>query len=92
MFVEEKIVIKKPKTIREGSAKRAAVWTRHAFLSALYKLRIRIMNEHGFDIFGVYEMTDCVEVNIKGDFEGLPCDPSVSRRSVKRTRMHNEAK
>ena len=69
MEIDERIVIKIPKNIREGSQTRRSTWVRHAILRSLWNVRNRYMLDSGVDIFGVYKMTDCIEVNFRGDLE-----------------------
>lgn len=74
MLVKEVLVVKKPATAIGKGRKNESVWTRKAALRAIWQLRIRIMLEQGIDIFQVYEMSDCIEVHIEGDFKGKEVD------------------
>jgi len=82
--VDEHIVLKRPKSVMNGSPTLYGAWTRRAILRAVWALRNRIMDESGVDIFQVYEMTDCVEVHIEGEFETLPVPPGWVRKENRR--------
>lgn len=69
MKIDERIVIPIPKNIREGSRTKRSTWVRHAILRAIWNARNRFMLDRGVDIFGVYKMTDCIEVNFRGELE-----------------------
>ena len=70
--IDETIVIQRPKTIIEGPVRGYGVWTRKAVLRAIWDIRMRLIKEKQIDIFQVYEMTDCIEVHIEGEFVTLP--------------------
>ena len=80
MRIDEHIVMEKPMTVRRGKLVKDAVWTRRSILKAVWELRTRIMDEQQVDIFQVYEMTDCIEVHIEGDFETLYVGDKKERR------------
>ena len=71
MEISERLVIDKPDTIRRAGLKRLTTWTKHAILSGLWKIRRKVMDEKGVDIFQVYEMTDCIEIRIEGDINTI---------------------
>lgn len=80
MKVNEHIVLNKPASVvGQRTRKAESVWVRRAVLRSIWRMRERIIVEHGIDIFQVYDMTDCVEVHIEGDFVGLP----VAEKKVK---------
>lgn len=69
MDINERIVINIPKNIREGSPTKRSTWIRHAILRSFWNVRNRIILDDGVDIFGVYTMTDSIEVNLRGSLE-----------------------
>ena len=69
MKIDERIVINIPKNIREATPTKRSTWIRHAILRTLWGIRTRFMLDEGVDIFGVYKMTDCIEVNLHGELE-----------------------
>lgn len=69
MKIDERIVIKIPRNIREASQTKRSTWVRHSILRSIWQVRNRFMLDHGVDIFGVYKMTDCIEVNFRGELE-----------------------
>lgn len=69
MEINERIVINMPKNIRDATPTKRSTWIRHAILRSIWGVRNRIILDKAVDIFSVYIMTDCVEVNIKGDFQ-----------------------
>ena len=77
MNVDERVVVKIPKTVQNGTVRRRNAWMRRAVLRVLWEKRIDRMVAEGVDIFGVYVMTDCIEVNLKGDLEAPPAPESL---------------
>ena len=69
MKVSERRVIPKGKRIQDGRAKTVCIWTRRQAMRAIWDIRCSILKETGEDIFGLFEMTDCIEVSINGDLE-----------------------
>ena len=72
MQINEHIVINKPKSVMNGPSHGETAWVRRAFLRSIWEMRKRVMEEQGVDIFQLYEMSDCIEVHIEGDFVGKP--------------------
>ena len=79
MKIDERIVINRPTTIRHSSGYKQSVWTRRVVQQALWKMRCRILEETGEDIFHLFTMTDCIEFSLKGEIETLP-DEKIKRR------------
>ena len=80
MWVDERIVVKKSRYMRDDATiRKRVVWTRRAAMKAIWDTRCRILKERGEDIFHLFEMTDCIEVSIRGDLETLP-DPKIKKR------------
>ena len=71
MRLDERIVINIPKSVQGSTTRTRNAWVRRAVLRALWEVRNRRLVE-GYDILNVFTMTDCVEVNIKGDLEAMP--------------------
>lgn len=72
MKLNERIVIPNPKTYYTFMSPRGrAAWKRRAVRNAVYELRNRILRETGEDIFQVFYMSDCIEVNVVCDIETL---------------------
>ena len=69
MKISRRIVINRPKNYPQKSGRVKAAWERRAILHEVWKLRRDIIRETGEDIFGVFTMPDCIEVNINGDLE-----------------------
>lgn len=70
MKLEERLVIPIPKTYYTDMSPRArAAWKRRTVKNALYEIRNQIIDKTGEDIFQIFYMTDCIEVNIRGDLE-----------------------
>ncbi len=69
MDVDERIVVKIPRTVAELKARRRMVWIRRAVMKAMWEIREKVLLERGYDIFNLFVMTDCIEVSIKGDLE-----------------------
>lgn len=47
------------------------LWAKKAARKAVWEARCRILQETGLDVFNVFVMTDCIEVTIRGDMEGI---------------------
>lgn len=77
MQIDERFVVPIPKTVQNGTVRRRNAWIRKAVLRSLWDARVKKMVEDGVDIFGVFTMTDCVEVNLKGDLEAPPAPESL---------------
>lgn len=84
MKIDEHIVIRKPPGIQAANGRRDAAWTRRAILHAIWVMRRKVMEEQRADLFQVYEMTDCIEVHIEGEFVTLPTDKDSVRRKKRR--------
>lgn len=69
MKIDERIVIQIPKNIREATPTKRSTWVRHAILRSIWDIRNRIILDDAADIFGVFTMTDCIEVNLRGELE-----------------------
>lgn len=69
MDINERIVINIPKNILNATPTKKSTWLRHAILRNIWDLRNRIIVDAGVDIFGLYQMTDCIELNLKGVLE-----------------------
>ena len=69
MKIDERIVIKIPKNIQEATATKRSTWFRHAVLRSIWDIRNRHILNDAVDIFGIFKMTDCIEVNLRGDLE-----------------------
>ena len=66
MNIKERIVIKIPKSIQKATTTKRSTWIRRSVLRAIWEVRNKVILEEGEDIFGLYKMTDCVEVNLSG--------------------------
>ncbi len=66
MKINERIVVKIPKSIQKATPTKRSTWIRHAILRAFWDVRNRIILEEGEDIFNIYKMSDCIEVNLSG--------------------------
>ena len=75
--IDERFVLNIPRSVQAGTVRRRNGWSRKNILKSLWKLRAKIIAEDGVDIFGVFNMTDCVEVNFKGELEAPPAEESV---------------
>ena len=84
MHIDEKIVIEKPMTVQKGTLYKDGVWTRRAIMRAIWDLRKRMIREHGVDLFQVYEMSDCIEVHVEGDFTTIPADDGWEHKKKRR--------
>ena len=71
MKVQETIVIKMPPSVTKKNLRSRNLWTKKAVRKAVWEARCRILQETGLDVFNVFVMTDCVEVTIRGDMEGV---------------------
>ena len=69
MKIDERIVIQIPKNIREATPTKRSTWVRHAILRTVWGIRNKIILDSAVDIFGVFTMTDCIEVNFRGELE-----------------------
>ena len=72
MKIDERIVIPVPKSLIPKGRRAKTMWVKHTLMRFIYDTRNRIMNETGEDIFGVFAMTDCIEINFKGELETIP--------------------
>lgn len=89
MKIDERIVVPKGKRIQEGTAKTVCIWTRRQAMRNIWQIRCRILRETGEDIFRVFEMTDCIEVGIKGELETTVQPKKVLGRKKVRHRINN---
>lgn len=71
MKIDRRIVVNKPKSTRASSPRRQNLWTKRAVLRSVWDIRKRILEESGEDIFGLFVMDDCIEINIKGELETI---------------------
>lgn len=71
MKVEETIVIQMPPSVMSKNLRGRNLWTKKAARKAVWEARCRILQETGLDVFNVFVMTDCIEVTIRGDMEGI---------------------
>lgn len=69
MKISRRIVVNRPKTVQALGGRRQATWMRRAVLHEVWKLRREIIRETGEDIFGVFVMPDCIEININGELD-----------------------
>lgn len=74
MQINERVVIKMPKTLHAKSAIQHTVWAKKAITRAILTIRAKILEQTGDDIFNVFVMTDCIEVTIRGDMEARHLD------------------
>lgn len=72
MKIDERIVIPVPKSVLSQGVRAKNMWVRHKLMRFVFDIRNRIMKETGEDIFGVFAMTDCIEINFKGELETIP--------------------
>ena len=82
--IDEKIVIQRPQSVIDGPTRGYGVWTRKAILRAIWEMRMRLIKEKQIDIFQVYEMTDCIEVHIEGEFVTMPVGDYIERKMKRR--------
>lgn len=89
-----------PKSILNGSPRHKVMWTRSRIMSGAMQIRDKILRETGEDIFSAFIMPDCVEINLKGEYETTkrevlvtPVKPKKYKRrpNQKRKRMAREA-
>ena len=71
MRLDERIVIRIPPSVRDATPRKRSTWIRHAILRGIWDVRNKYLVE-GVDIFNVFTMTDCVEVNLNGEVEAMP--------------------
>lgn len=71
MRIDERIVLNIPPGIMKDSLRRRRTWARHAIWRAIWGLRRRIIKEQLEDFLNVFEMSDCVEISIRGELETL---------------------
>lgn len=62
-------MVDRPKSMQCRGGRVQAGWMRRAVLHELWKLRREIIRETGEDIFGVFVMPDCIEININGELD-----------------------
>jgi len=88
MEIRERIVIRIPTFIRGSTTRKRNTWIRHAILRGIWEVRNKYLIE-GVDIFNVFTMTDCIEVNLRGDIEAMPIsdEKRYSIRGMIRQRM-----
>lgn len=71
MKVEKTIVIQMPPSVTKKNLRSRNLWSKKAVRKAVWEARCNILQETGLDVFNVFVMTDCVEVTIRGDMEGV---------------------
>lgn len=71
MKVQETIVIQMPPTVMKKNTRGKNLWTKKAVMKAVWQARCRILQETGIDVFNVFVMTDCIEITIRGDMDGI---------------------
>ena len=71
MKVEKTIVIQMPPSVMSKNLRGRNHWTKKAVRKAVWEARCKILQETGLDVFNVFVMTDCIEVTIRGDMEGI---------------------
>jgi hypothetical protein len=69
MRIDERIVIQIPKHVQEATRTKRNTWIRHSILRAVWDIRNRLILDSHEDIFGLFRMTDCIEINIRGELE-----------------------
>ena len=74
MWIDERIVKKMPRTIKESTKHRQVGWLKRAARMALWEIREKLLKEHGEDIFNVFVYEDRVEVGIRGEVDTLERD------------------
>lgn len=72
MKLDERIIVQVPKSLIPKGRRAKTMWVKHTLMKAILDYRNRIMRETGEDIFGVFAMTDCLEINIRGELETIP--------------------
>lgn len=94
MTVDERIVIKIPKSAMEKSPLQRTVWVRRLVSRAIMAARAKILEEIQEDIFNVFVMTDCVEISIRGELETkhVEKDDFKPWMNKKWKRLHRQAK
>ena len=94
MKIDERIVLKIPKSALDTSPRQRTTWIRRMVARAIMDARARILEETQEDIFNVFVMTDCVEISIKGELDTM----HVEKRDFKPwmnnkwKRLHRQAK
>ena len=71
MEIRERVVIRIPPFVLGSTTRKRNIWIRPAILRAVWEVRNKYLVE-GFDIFNVFTMTDCIEVNLRGELEAMP--------------------
>lgn len=74
-----------------ATTRKRNTWARRSILRAIWEVRNKHLLE-GVDIFNVFTMTDCIEVNLKGSVEAMPIsdDKRYSIRGMMRQRLKKE--
>lgn len=71
MKVQETIVIQMPPSVMKKNTRGRNLWTKKAVRKAVWEARCKILQETGIDVFNVFVMTDCIEITIRGDMDGI---------------------
>lgn len=74
MWVDRRIVVNQPKSVRAWSPRKRKAWIRKAVLRSLWEVRKGILEESGEDIFGVSVRDDHIIINFRGDLESFRAD------------------
>jgi len=74
MRIDLRIPLMMPKSIRHASSRSKKAWEKRAIIWEFFKLRRKLINDTGEDIFGVYHMDDSIELNIHADFETIQAE------------------
>lgn len=72
MWIDERIVLSRPKSVEEMNKRKQSGWARRRILASLWDLRVKYIISHGVDILNVIPTSDGVEFTLKGEIDANP--------------------